>query len=129
MFYIIIGLPYLSSKHFSKSYISFISIRIILVALLLSLGTGIILSVLQVIEYIKKRRQRSQRNKLELKIVPADSDHLQDNEDNKLKVPDSGRCEVSFASVMPYNDDLFERSEVSFASVMPYSDDLSDYQN
>ena len=103
MYYICIGLPFIIDIQFSQSYISFLCIRIILTALLLCLCSNIILSATKISNYIKARRRAKESV---IKILPMEMNQLHPNDDNQLKVSESGRCDVSFSSVIPYSDDF-----------------------
>ena len=88
---------------FSQAYVSFLCIRIILAALVLCLCSNIILSATQIINYIKARKRAKESV---IKILPMEMNQLHPNDDNQLKVSESARCDVSFSSVIPYNDEF-----------------------
>ena len=128
VFYCILSLPYLTSMHFSQSYISFICIRVILIALVLSVCANLIVSCINVFEYFKIRKQRGKIPR----VIPGQMKDIQHHEESENYSFHINRCEISEVSVAHQdennedNEDYFLQAKgcrVSFCSVTPYNEE------
>ena len=122
IFYLIIGLPYLSSAQYTESYISYLCVRIILLAIALSALSSLILSGINSLERFKARCRKRQQA---ASVVPISG--KEHNEQFELGISQAVRFEETSNPAHHDEENVnyglrADIHEASFSPVVPYSE-------